>query len=335
MPFFRNVRALGMGGASVAVVNDENSLFLNPAGLGRIRGPYWVVANPEIELNVPLNNAVAPSYEYMKIHNDPDYLMTKALASPDTHLHARYQAASTFVTTNFGFGVFSKYTWDVEYNSSTSKYRVDHTNDWGAALGYCLRLFDGRIKIGATGKVLNRVSIAQDLPSNTTNRSMGSLVTEGGGVGLDAGILLTGPWVFLPTLGVTVHDVGDTKLNATEGYFYKPSTRPDAIKQKTNAAFAISPIVTNSLRYTITGEYHDIQNPDQTDMYRRIHAGMEINVNDILFLRGGLNQRYYTAGLELNLGSIQLQFATYGEEIGTATANKEDRRYVAQFAFRL
>ena len=43
-----------------------------------------------------------------------------------------------------------------------------------------------------------------------------------------------------------------------------------------------------------------------------------------------MNQRYWTAGLELAMANYQLQFATYGEEVGTATANLESRRYVAK-----
>lgn len=47
-----------------------------------------------------------------------------------------------------------------------------------------------------------------------------------------------------------------------------------------------------------------------------------------------MNQRYWTAGLEMALKNYQIQLATYGEEIGTATTHREDRRYVAKFAFR-
>jgi hypothetical protein len=35
--FYNGIRGLGMGGAQVAVVNDETSLMINPAGLGKLR----------------------------------------------------------------------------------------------------------------------------------------------------------------------------------------------------------------------------------------------------------------------------------------------------------
>jgi hypothetical protein len=47
-----------------------------------------------------------------------------------------------------------------------------------------------------------------------------------------------------------------------------------------------------------------------------------------------MNQGYWTAGLELAVYNYQMQFATYGEEIGTKDTTKEDRRYVAKFSWR-
>src|SRR5437773_68172 len=59
--FFRGIRALGMGGAAVATVNDQTSLFYNPAGLGKIRGPYLVPINAEAEINTELSSALSTS----------------------------------------------------------------------------------------------------------------------------------------------------------------------------------------------------------------------------------------------------------------------------------
>ena len=36
---YNGVRSLGMGGASIAVVNDETALLLNPAALGKLSDP--------------------------------------------------------------------------------------------------------------------------------------------------------------------------------------------------------------------------------------------------------------------------------------------------------
>ena len=43
-PFFRGMRAEGMGNADIAVVDDETSLFINPAGLGKNPWPLFFSA---------------------------------------------------------------------------------------------------------------------------------------------------------------------------------------------------------------------------------------------------------------------------------------------------
>jgi hypothetical protein len=59
-----------------------------------------------------------------------------------------------------------------------------------------------------------------------------------------------------------------------------------------------------------------------------------VNFADMLFFRGGMNQRYWTAGVEIGLRLLQIQFATYGEEIGVSTSTevktREDRRYMGK-----
>ena len=69
-------------------------------------------------------------------------------------------------------------------------------------------------------------------------------------------------------------------------------------------------------------------------MNRRYHAGIEFNFADAVFLRGGYNQRYWTYGLEFSMGNYQFQAASYGEEVGTVDAPKEERHYNLKFSYR-
>jgi hypothetical protein len=57
-------------------------------------------------------------------------------------------------------------------------------------------------------------------------------------------------------------------------------------------------------------------------------------MSDFFFLRAGMNQRYWTGGFEISTQRFQIQGATYGEEIGTVTVPREDRRYIGKFAIR-
>jgi hypothetical protein len=64
------------------------------------------------------------------------------------------------------------------------------------------------------------------------------------------------------------------------------------------------------------------------------HAGFEVNFSDFFFLRGGMNQGYWTAGVEFATRFFQLQASSYGQEVGTTSATIEDRRWVGSFAIR-
>jgi hypothetical protein len=159
-------------------------------------------------------------------------------------------------------------------------------------------------------------------------------VNEGAGFGSDAGLILTAPLTYLPTIAAVWHDIGNTNYS-NAGMFYNGRPRPETSKGTVDVGISFSPILGNYVRMQITGEYQGVNTlSDEEDKAKRIHAGLEFNFYDKLFIRGGWNERYWTAGLEIAAVNTQLQFATWGEEIGTATTHKEDRRYGAKFAFR-
>ena len=85
-PYFRGVRDEGMGGAGVAVVDDETSLFINPAGLGKVRGPYFALLNPELESNYDTTSAIGANLNSYVGAQDPNALLNLAARNPDRNL---------------------------------------------------------------------------------------------------------------------------------------------------------------------------------------------------------------------------------------------------------
>ncbi|MNL41682.1 hypothetical protein D3C87_1641040 [compost metagenome] len=147
--------------------------------------------------------------------------------------------------------------------------------------------------------------------------------------------MLAAPWTYIPTLTAVFRDVGGTSFDKGTGTRMNTTEHPNTIKQDLDVGLALFPIHTNFVRSTWTLEYRGLlTSADEEDKAKLIHAGLEFNFGDVFFLRGGYNQRYYTAGLELASEHFQWQLATYGEEVGTVDAHKEDRRYVLKFALR-
>jgi hypothetical protein len=333
--FYNGVRQMAMGGAAIAVVNDESALLLNPAGLGKLRDYILTVADPEIDVSQNIEKIVGTDVLGTM---DPQAVLNKLNdGNQDEHLHARAQVFPSLVVPNFGIGLFAKYSMDAEVNSETSKYDIDYLNDMALVLGFNFRIWDGRIKFGFNTRFVNRAQIHDSFDDSSTDLTVNGLADEGVGIGSDLGVVLTAPWDWLPTLAAVWRDVGGTAYDVREGLFIKTEDdrRPDHTPQSLDVALALFPIGGKRTRFTWTAEYQDVlTSGDETDQMRRLHTGLELNWADAAFLRAGMNQRYWTAGLELSMGNIQLQLASYGEEIGTKEKTREDRRYNAKFSYR-
>jgi hypothetical protein len=330
--FYTGVRSLGMGGAYTAVVNDETSLLTNPAGLGKIRDSIITIADPEVQGS--FNDTQVTNINSTSAQSPSDLL---ALLNQHKGLHwnAKAQAFPSIVGPNIGLGVHAKWQYDAEVDPTGTTYRYDFTNDYAAALGFCFRFFGGIVKIGGATRYIDRTEIHKDLDATVPVIDMNSTASEGTGLAGDVGIILTAPVAGFPTLAATLRDAGDTSYTMGNGMFLQTHSRPAITLQTVDVGVAFFPILSNHNRMSIIVDWHDAANANQeTDMMKKLHAGLEFNFADFFFLRAGVNQRYWTSGLELSTESFQLQVASYGEEIGSQNALKEDRRWVGKFAIR-
>ena len=331
--FYSGARCLGMGGACISVVNDETALLVNPAGLGKLRDFYGTIFDPELEFG----------YQTQGIYGEKSfaqpYTLEDVLASLDkkrnAYYHAKAQVFPSFVGRNFGIGLFGNYLLDAEMAGDGSTVSTYYRSDMAFVLGFNFRLFDGRVKLGFNSKLINRIEVDNPTLSTTGPLNYDAIGSEGVGLSTDVGLILTAPWKYLPTLSAVVRDVGGTTFDKASGIRMTTTGRPNMIKQDVDVAAALFPIHTNNVRSTWTLEYRGLlTSQDEADKAKLIHAGMEFNFGDVFFLRGGYNQRYWTAGLEIASERFQWQFATYGEEVGSVDLPKEDRRYTMKFAYR-
>ncbi len=82
-------------------------------------------------------------------------------------------------------------------------------------------------------------------------------------------------------------------------------------------------------------DFKNLNHPQATTTAKTTHAGLEFDYSPSGWFkaqfRGGMNQGYYTAGTTLLLGFFNIEAATYGEEVGTASNKVENRIYAAKF----
>ncbi|MCB0421490.1 MAG: hypothetical protein KDD61_10875 [Bdellovibrionales bacterium] len=337
--YYNGVRSLAMGGARIAVVNDETAMLVNPAALGKLRDYFVTVADPEISFGTSSQAIIGAD---ITAFIDPQTMLDKLTSEKGVQFHQRVSLFPSFVVQNFGIGVYGNYATNANVNLAGTEYSLDYVNDYAVVLGFNFRLFDGKVKLGFNARATNRVEISRNsttttIPANSTGLTIEGLAKEGFGIGSDVGLILTGPWMLLPTIAVVYRDAGDTHYNINDGLFYSTSERPLRTPSSLDVALAIFPIISNKTRVSFSLEYRDALSEDQEDIddpMRRTHAGLEFNFSDAFFIRFGYHQRYFSTGLEISMLNYQLQFASYSEEIGTAALPVEDKRFVGKFAFR-
>lgn len=335
--FYNGVRPLGMGNASVASVNDETALLINPAGLGKLRNFFGTIFDPELDIGSTAMN----TYRTKSFSNPVSVTQAvpAAAAAPGSYFYSRAQVFPSFVAKNFGIGIFAKNELATLAESSTNA-SLFYRDDLALVLGYNFRFWDGRIKVGFTGKMISRTEINEDTMDPSGSIDMPSLATAGQarhglGIGTDVGLILTAPWSNLPTLALVARDLGNTSYD--KSYFSRMSTaeKPNSTVQDVDAGLSFQVIHKPNIRSLWTVDYKGLLTAkDEVDKQKLYHLGIEVNFGDVFFLRTGYNQRYVTAGFELASERFQFQIATYGEEVGTAASPKEDRRNVAKFTFR-
>ena len=331
--FYRGVRELGMGGAAVATVNDETALLENPAALAKLRDNFVTPVDPEAEIGASTYGAAGNDTARL---NDPQRALNDALKKPDRNLHERVQVSPSVVVPGFGLGVFGKYEVNARLNQATNLFEYHSTNDYAASLGAATRLVGGLVKVGANARLVNRAEVARDdLDPTQNNLSLNELQRRGLGLASDVGLHATLPVAWLPSIAAVYRDIGQTAFTREGGIFKRTETAPAAVRQSVDVGLAIAPIWSAHVRTTWSLEYDGVDSAGaERDQMSRVHLGAELNFGDALFLRAGMNQRYWTAGLEMAVGLYQFQVASYGEEIGTLDMPREDRRYAFKFALR-
>lgn len=331
--FYSGARCQAMGGACIAVVNDETALLVNPAALGKLREFYGTLFDPELEVN----SNVSGMYSDSAFSNPFDLSNVKGALDKNrgSYYHAKAQVFPSFVGRNFGIGVYGNSLLDATMSTDGSTIDTYYRSDMALALGFNFRMFDGRIKLGVNSKLIDRVEVSNTAVSSSGSLDYKNIGNEGLGLSTDVGLIMSAPWTFLPTISAVLRDIGGTSFNSGSGFRMSTAGRPNLINQDLDVAVAFFPIHSNYVRSSWTLEYRGLLTSDQEpDKSKLIHGGLELNFGDVLFLRAGYNQRYWTAGLELASERFQWQLTSYGEEIGTQSAPKEDRRAILKFAYR-
>ncbi len=323
--YAQSIRALGMGNAYTAVVNDGDALFYNPAALGRVKGINLTVFN----LNTGINgeNALQSAQTIADssatgIDRFADYFGQRIWLGLGGKIN--------LYMPHFGIAVYDSGSMGFELKNPILPYfDINYLNDYGLVVGGSFTIAPSAY-LGFTAKKITRmgtreqIGISSFLDGQTTNIES-SFNRRGNGYGADLGIVWEIPAPFNPVISGVWKDVGGTTFLKEAG-IQKP---PNIAEEKILGVAAGFDLKVFALTAAI--DYKHIETPKEP-LGKKLHMGLELDL-PLIDVRGGFSQGYYTLGASLDFFLFQLDVAYYGVEIGEYPGQDEDRRI--QFAMTM
>lgn len=356
---FQAPRALGMGGAFVAVADDYSALFYNPAGLARME---------ESQVNLSMDGVFSGA-QLQSFFND---LNTASQSTADSTqkfnalysvLNANYGKQYTFrsgmfhgvrVAPGWGFAFLpADLTVDVKvHNNALPTLNLRTYMDTTLALGFARKIkaveIPGRLAWGVTGKVINRgfaskLMNASDLVTNSTILG-GSDFRWGYTIDFDLGLLYTpiiptdGLFSIFRTFRPTFGFVGRNLLNGG----FKQSL-PGMNKTAVQAPEELYRTFDFGMKFEMPNiwifgarvamDVTDIGHPF-FNARKGFHFGYELDWRVTSWWRGqyrfGVNQGYLSLGASFLLSTFRLDLLSFSEDIGSYAEAKENRLYMVK-----
>ncbi|MBF0408113.1 MAG: hypothetical protein HQM10_12200 [Candidatus Riflebacteria bacterium] len=323
-----------MGGVSIALANDRQVLFSNPAGLGPINDKEYSIVQLESEINDnwqrmstkvgELSDKETP-WERAKNNNILNQIVGEhgriALSNLSYYLGAENFGAAFLYQGITDFEVVNPVTPKVRASGSIDSVL---TGSVARPVNRPERLFNSDASgwWGAAMKVLSRRTFdetyyARDFAGLSESDMRKN---ERGGTTLDFDFgalwLLKAPW--RTNFGFVVKNIFENEIDPGIG----------KLRREWGFGASINPLDGSAARYkklTLAADYWHLQ--EKSDWFSRLRAGAEAWVRPWLALRCGIRGGYFSGGIGADFKTVRIDLSTYGEELGLRAGDKEDRRY--------
>ncbi|MGE0616884.1 MAG: hypothetical protein AB7P04_14730 [Bacteriovoracia bacterium] len=331
---YRGARSTGMGGAHIAIADDEEALFLNPAGLAAVDRAQIHYLDAFVEGSVDAYAAYTKSSSAFSSFSASSLneLMGK-------NIYGRAQITPTYVMQGFGFALLlDGQVALLEKNQALPQITLGYqmTNGFQAGMAFNLlgnakrprrsKIAQPELRVGMAGKFLWRRGGYRIMPTGTLFQlSRGPSLITGimgnyhYGIGMDLGTQYSmpiGPQVTF-SVGAAFLDVGDTN-------FGDDSPGPQTQMGNFGIGTAIRYDTGSVAQFTFAYDHRNIFN--DTDWRLRNHFGLEIDfVNMSIY--GGYNGVYLTYGFGFNAWLLRITANSYAEELGAIAHQDGNRRY--------
>lgn len=321
-----SVRALGMGNAYTAVVNNGDSIFYNPAGLAKMGGFRWTILDPAIG-----TNGYDSYQDYLDIAEDSSDVsqIINDLYGEEVTVYGGAKSLLSFGS--FAFGAYGVADGNFQVNNPVypnidARYRLDY--GFVAAAG--VNLVPGMFDIGFQARRVTRqggsVPIGVSSIATLNSEVIQSQLNQSGiGYAFDIGATLTFPGLLKPTVAFSWRDMGNTSFEPTSG-----ATAPRPVEQEQIVGIGLNfESLLMDIRPAI--DYRFLNDSDM-QLGKKLNMGIEFSW-PIFDIRGGFHQGYLSYGASFDLWIMRVDAASYGVELGEYPGQLEDRRYMVQLSF--
>lgn len=330
---FEAVRPLGMGNAFVAIADDSNALFYNPAGLSWVKGLHFNL----IDMIVGFDNldTLRRMGSTLK-HGDFNQL----IRTDDTQF-IRLGLKPTFVMPYFGIAIYNNLQGFFDFrNLQAADVDVFAANDLGVTLGFSLPV-SPFASIGASIKALHRTAVDVHLTPADFLAQVGLGATDfqaaaysalenqvgtGYAFGLSLGGLAKiplgkkGPTI---QVGATVEDVTDTNFRPI-GTTPVPRPIPVSYNLGTALLYPVAKDTQLNVALDLRDNFRDLP------FFKQAHLGLELR-HKLFAFRGGLYQGYPTYGVSIEAPHhTRIHFSSHAVELDNFLWTRAQRIYQVQ-----
>jgi hypothetical protein len=325
-------RGAALGDAYIGIADTvADSLFYNPAGLGRLQGASFEPINAQIQANDKLSSNLGTDfYKFQKLSSYESNLSK----NPHTNPGGGFAILPAFGYKGFGFGALYQSRLMAETDGTNIRYRTNY--QFIPSAGYGIKLASGVLRIGYVLQYVNQASGDVSTPATNTNAGWSEGIAQGKGFSHNLGMALTLPYMYQPSINVVARNIAGLHLTGTPMEVSAKNPSGSIPDEKMSLDSSLGFLTKISAGWSLSSQfaYRDATNSSGTSLISHFAAGLEFTAADRIFLRAGFGSRYPSAGLGLRTSRAEVNFAWFSEDLGSGSTPIRDMRYLFQTIFR-
>jgi hypothetical protein len=332
--WYESIRTRAMGGVSIALPEEEQALYSNPAALGLRETSAYSFINAGAEINRDFRNVKdetdrlsdADTAEGRGFNNNVLSRVMGNTARGQAHNLAYYLGSK-----GFGAGILAQGLVEIEAVRPTNpKVRTRQVSDIVLSGSFARPIPGSRIVFndkargwwGGTAKILTRSYLSAEFdPRDFAGLSESDLTDRrhnGTTMDADFGALYSLDNRWWQTLGLTVGNVFETEIDPQVGNLQRWIAVGTSIRPLSGPANRKQKLVLAADLWDVTGD---------GTFWHKLRLGMEARPRPWLRLLFGLRSGYPSAGFSTVFNNVSCHVSTYSEERGPRVGDREDRRY--------